>query len=258
MANPVDMLLKFIFDNIWIFVILGLGIYFFREYFNFKKKTTYKVVDREEVERLKYIEAMKLNTPPKNAKFLYRGDMKNIYIGNGNGQVKISERWENFIRIGIIQSYLEYEQIPIKTVEKEGIVRYEEEKDEKPMKLIGMVIKPCLFWKIANPFKKAFPVIIENNQDIFREGNKIIIPSAYGFDKLLGYYYMMGESIKPKIRNIHDARILVQDHNLMASRYWAKGQEQAVYSPQVAEQMMQLEKQLQIELAKKRGQQQTL
>jgi hypothetical protein len=39
----------------------------------------------------------------------------------------------------------------------------------------------------------------------------------------------------------------------MASRYFAKSQEQCVYAPEVASQLAQREKELQIELAKTRG-----
>jgi len=87
--------------------------------------------------------------------------------------------------------------------------------------------------------------------------HRIVIPEDLGFDKFMGYYYMIAENVKPKLRNVLDARILTTDFSLMASRYFSKSQEQCVYSPELAFQMAQKQTELNIELAKRKGIQQT-
>lgn len=253
MPNIADSVMAFLFQNIFYIVIIGLIAYILFLYVRFGRRTTYKVIDREEVERQKFIDMMKLNVPPKSLKLLCRGE-KQVIAMNGGGGIKFVDTWKNYLTLGIIRNYLEFEQIPIKIIEKQGVITYENIPNEEPMKLIAMVIKPVLFWKIPNPMKKELAVVIENDKEkLSFEKSKIVLPSEYGFDKFIGYYYALGETTKPKLRNILDARILVNDFNLMASRYFAKSQEQCVYAPEVAAQLAQREKELQIELAKSRG-----
>lgn len=250
-----DTLMKFAQDNLFLIVAVGLAMYVFFLYFKIKKTPKYKIIDREEVERQKFIESMRYNKTPYY-KSLWQADVK--YFNGGEGLIK-NPMITKEKKLANIQGYMEFQQVPIKLIDKQGLVTYEEQK-EKPMPLIALIVKETLFGIISNPFKKSQPMLLENNETVIKDEKKkrLVIPYSLGIDKLTGVYYAINESTKPKIRNIIDSRILVQDWNLTASRYYAKGQEQAVYSPEVAQLMMQLEKQLQIELAKKRGQQQTL
>lgn len=252
--NPLDILMKFFFDNIFFFLCIGFGLVFLFTYLKFGHKIKYKVIDREEVERGKFIEAMRFN---KTSKFfaLYTGFMVDGGIIAKEGQ----KLWTNINKMGNIENYLEFEQVPIEIIEREGKITYRVEKDEMPMKLIALIIKKNLFWRIPNPLAKSQPMIIENNGYVYKDekNKRIVIPEQLGFDRFMGYYYMIGESTKQKLRNILDARVLTTDFSLMASRYFAKSQEQCVYSPELAFQMAQKQTELNIELAKKKGIQQT-
>jgi len=252
MADPFKYVLDWVQQNFFFVCAVGLSVYVFLMYFKIKNATKTKIIDREEVERSKFVEAMRFNRT-RTFKKLVKADIRYF---NGQTPNPIIGKTQN---IGYIQSYHEFEQVPIKMVEREGQITYDFVKNVKPMRLIALVIKEPFLGIMGNPFKKSQPMFIETETAIKDEkGKRLIIPGNLDQDKFMGYYYAINEDMKPKIRNIIDARVLVNDFNLMASRYWAKGQEQAVYSPEVASQMAQLEKQLQIELAKKKGQQQTL
>lgn len=256
MVNPLDLVMKFFFDNIFFFLAFGFGLFFILTYLKFSNKSKYKVIDREEVERQKFVEMMRFNHS-KEFKTLYNADIH--YFNGGEGLIKnpfiASEK-----KLGVIENYLEFEQVPIKMVERQGIQTYEEDIKEVKMKMIALVIKQPIIWRITNPFSKGQPMLIENDASTIKDVTKkrIVIPNNLGFDKFMGYYYAINENTKPKLRNILDARVLVTDFNIMASRYFAKSAEQAVYSPEMAMQVVNKEKELQVELAKKSGKQQSL
>lgn len=255
--NPLDVIMKFFFDNIFFFLMMGFFGFIAVTYFKFGKRIKYKIIDRDEVERLKFLDAMRFN---KTSKYYALYHAKLMMNNGGSVLNKNYQVWSNFEKIGNIESYLEFEQVPIKMIEKEGKITYLENTNEPPMKLIGMAIKKPLFWRIPNPFAKAQPMLIENNDEMIMKdetNHQIVIPEELGFDKFMGYYYMIAENVKPKLRNVLDARILTTDFSLMASRYFSKSQEQCVYSPEAALQMATKQTELNIELAKRRGIQQT-
>ena len=248
--NIADAVMAFLFQNIFYIVLLGLVVYFAFLYLRFGRKTTYKVIDREEVERQKFIDAMQFNKR-KDIKSLWKGE---IILPNGsNAKARVLP----MERIGNIENYLEFSQVPIKLSEIEGKITYTEVINEKSMDLIAITIKPTIFLGISNPFKKSQPLLLEKDTT-YKVGKTLVIPRELGIEKMTGIFYVINENTRPKIRNVIDARILVQDWNLTCSRYFAKGQEQAVYSPEVAQTMMQLEKQLQIQLAKTKGKEESI
>jgi len=262
--NPLDAVMQFFFQNIFFFLFMGFAAFFLITYLKFGKKIKYKIIDREEVERLKFIEAMLFNRSSKY-QALYQGDLLQLgIINNGGGLLNLNnvlpmgkKIWRKLHKVGNIEHYLEFEQVPIKLVQDgQGKITYEELKNEKPMRLIAMVIKRTLFWRIPNPMAKAQAMFIENDNELMEKdekGGRIIVPEQLGYDKYMGFHYIIAENTKPKLRNILDARVLVTDFNIQASRYFAKSQEQCVYSPELAFQMAQKQTELQIELAKKRG-----
>jgi hypothetical protein len=244
-----DMLLAFFFQNIIFFIIIGGLIIAFLYLFKFKKAVKFKIIDREEVERMKFIEAMQFNKTDKY-KTISTADIK--YLNGGKGLIN-NPMIVNKKMLASIENYLEFEQRPIKIVEKEGKYIYEEDKTEKPMKLIGMVIQRKIMFGLI-PIKKPHPLLIEQSSAVKDDKTKtIFIPQELGFDRFMGYYYAINENMKPKIRNIMDARVLSTDFNITCSRYYAKSLEQCVYAPEVALQQAQKQTDLSIELAKSRG-----
>lgn len=245
--NPLDMLLEFAFNNIFFIVAGGVIVWFLYTWLKVSRRTKYKVIDRKEVERMNFIESMKFNNSTQY-KRLYKGILTDGYGKRGDHL------------LGKITHYMEFEQTPMKHIPmKDGSTKLvPTEKEAKPIPMIAMIVKPMLFWKFTNPFKKANPILLENNGDIMKYDENIIIPTSLAIDNLFGYYYSLNTDSGNKIRNIIDSRILVTDFNQMASRYYVKGQEQCIYSPELAHQMALKEKELQIELAKRKGKQDIL
>lgn len=99
MVNPLDMLVKFIFDNIFIIVAVGLVGYFAYMYLKIKRVPKYKVIDREEVERQKFVEAMRFNKN-SNFKYLYNAKIKAFNGGKADGLIKNGYVFTNEKKIG--------------------------------------------------------------------------------------------------------------------------------------------------------------
>ena len=75
---------------------------------------------------------------------------------------------------------------------------------------------------------------------------KFMLKHPRSFTQLLPFYWSF------------EKKKLITDFNLIASRYFAKAQEQCVYDPAVASQLAQREKEIQLELAKTRGTQKSI
>jgi len=271
------MVLQFVFENI---LIIGLGVAFgfiLWKYLKVSRGFKYKIIDRKEVERLNFIEKMQFNVAHK-FKWLYRADLVDFteVMPNGNRLlyqklIKIDKdhailnnnvkKFKNGECLGKIVHYMEFEQKPYELIKlKDGTIELKEEKNGENVHLIAMTLKPIWFWKFTNPFKKLQPLIIENNTELGKDekNKRLMISFDIATDNLFGIYYELSENSKPKHRNIVDSRLTITDWNLTASRYFVKGQEQCVYSPEMAQQMAIREKEIQLELAKKRGKQETI
>ena len=85
----------------------------------------------------------------------------------------------------------------------------------------------------------------------------LIVSKKNAFDYYFGIYYDL--SIEKQHKDlIIEHNVLRTDINLLASRYFVKSQEQATYDPDKAHALAMKEKELQIELAKRKGKVETL
>jgi hypothetical protein len=204
----------------------------FLGYIVLKKVTTNitKPISREDIERRNFIERMKVNTNQSTSKYLYRG--KNL-IGS-------ITHARNFIVTGNPHNYL----------------------------ISEMVVKPTLFWKIPLPLakEKAFQINLGECDDknmlvkptVIESGDKMIVPKHVSFNYYFGIYYDI------TIAREHQDIILQKDLSLTdlhaeKSVDFAKAQELATigYIP-YAHEMGMKEKDIQHEIARKKGEQQSI
>lgn len=227
-----DKIINFAMSNILYLVAIGVVIYIIHEYFSFKKRIKFKPLNRSDIERKNMIERMKYNVSSQ-FKWLYRG--KNL--------------------LGKITHYVETEM----------------KENPKNIPIITMVIKPTLFknWKIVNPFGKSQIIMVENNREViqktmikakdgFKLGNDLTITDSIGITNYFGIYHTLNDKEEKMVKNIRNLDVFKTDINNLASIYFVKSQEQSTYAPEYAHQLAMKEKELQIELAKKKGKMETI
>jgi hypothetical protein len=224
-----DLIQILINNSLYIAVVIFLG---FLGYMVLKKVTRNitKPISREEIERRNFIERMKVNVNQTTSKYLYRG----------KDMIGVITHARNFITTGNPHNYL----------------------------ITEMVIKPTLFWKITNPLgkEKAFQINLGQcdeknmlvNPTVIESGDKMIVPKYISFNYYFGIYYDI------TIAREHQDIILQKDLSLTdlhneKSVDFAKAQELATigYVP-FAHEMGMKEKDIQHEIARKKGEQQSI
>lgn len=239
MGFSFDSLLDFVFKNIFYFVAIGIIVYYIKDYL--RVKSSFKTLSRSEIERGKFIERMIPNKMPVKTHF---------YKGKTN--------------LGLITHYKEFEyefkESSGKKPSKKGNVSIEEDQDKKPIKkesiqIIQMLVKPVLLGSLANPFAKV-NVFQINGKYLEKYPNKYCIPNHIYLDKLWGIYY--DETTNAHTELMKNDNIMRTDLNQIASIYFVKSQEQSTYDPIHAHALAMKERELQIELAKKKGQSETI
>jgi hypothetical protein len=128
-------------------------------------------------------------------------------------------------------------------------------KETKTIEITQMVVRSTILG-FANPFSKPQAYQI-NNKYISRMGNKLYMPKWLAIDKYFGKYYDVA-TLNTHHRIILRDDVLRTDIEEMASIYFAKSQEQSTFDPEHAHSMAMREKELEIELAKKKGQQESI
>jgi len=211
---------------IFIVAIIGFIAY---QFFHFITKSTTKPVSREEIERQRFIERMKINNNQYPFKYLYRGNDKIGKIIYSKGS-RIMGNPHNHI-------------------------------------LIEMVVKPVLFLGMTNPFSKEMAIQVnygsfneknELEKVCIEDGDRLVLPSWVHFDYFFGIFY------DNTIQEEHHEIILKQnlaytDLNNEKSVDFARAQEMATigYMPYAHEMGME-EKRKQTEMEKKKGKVETI
>ncbi len=284
-------LINFVFQNIFWFIFLGVGFFLIWNYFRIKQKKTV-IVNRSNVERLNFIERMKFN-PSTTFKWLYKGftetnnPHKNykgkVFLGkithytetivpNTDNKFKISdEQFKKFKKeIKDLQDLVkdQYSKIMKKEYKDFEIAKTEYHKTRQllidkvayikktRLKIASIVLKPMVIksLNIANPFKKVQILQFEIDSNIaFKNKDSIFINETVALTNYLGIYHQIGESQKMIIDNIRDNDIILTDLNNLGSIYFSKSQEQSTFDPVYAHSLALAEKNLQIEMARKKG-----
>lgn len=229
MASPVGFaaLTDFVFANILYFVIGGVGLFFILNYLKFGTRKKIKVVNIADIERMKFIERMK-NNKPALFKSFYRGDTQ------------------------LVGKIIAMRDLPIKNKDYKA----NSKSVPKQVSVLQLLVKPMLIAKlgITRPFSKLLPFQINYNVVRFDKYSKSLqVPEWTTFDYFMGIYY---DSSIPE--EVH--KNIIIDHNLfrstaqqVASVFFSKSQEQSTFDPDHAHALAMKEKELQIEMAKKKG-----
>ena len=258
MANPLDAILKIFFDNIFIFVALGVLLYVFFMYFKVKSKSIAKPINRSEIERLQFIERMKHNVS-NTYKYFYKGDTfigkvvaYREYVRNPSNIVLadmvIKPKWiwkfsNPFGKSQAFQVYLG----KLKNVEK-----------KEPVFQTGQVIKMAQI----GDMNLTIPIIhMEDNEfsrtKVEMDGNTIKVPELVSFDYYFGIYYDMTIP-EEHMKNIKEDNLLRTDLNELASIYYCKSQEESTFDPIRAHETAMKQKEIELELAKSKGKAETI
>lgn len=209
-------MMDFVFGNIMWFMIGGVILWAVLNYLKVSTKFKPKPLNRSEVERMKFIERMKHNKVSKWK-----------YITHGTK------------RVGKILAYREF------------TIKANPKPDKK---IIQMIFKPMLIFKLSNPFAKTQAMQLDAQFiDLDMGGKALIIPRWLTLDYYLGIYYDLA-SEREHTELIKQDNLFRTDMNQLASIYFAKSQEQSTFDPAHAHQLAMKEKELQIEMSKKKGQ----
>jgi hypothetical protein len=123
MGIPIfDAFVEFFFDNIMFIAIVGFLGYYAYQYFDLKKRTSFKLIDRADIERKLFIKRMKMNVS-NNFKWLYRGFKKEkVFIRDKMGFGE-QIRYKHGKLMGKIKYYMEstvpkYKEQKLNTAER--------------------------------------------------------------------------------------------------------------------------------------------
>jgi len=195
--------------------------------FKMKTKSTLKPIARDEVERLRFIKKMEINKNQYDFKYLYRGkDCIGKIISSKGYRIKINNG-EHLI--------------------------------------FNFVVKPMMFKSFEKPFGKEKAVQINyanikgNEVEIIPslDKDKFILPKWVHFEYYFGIYYD-NTLEKEHTFLIKNNDVALSDLQDLASVYFVKAQEMSTFDPERAGKMALKERELEIELAKKRGEQQSV
>jgi len=268
MANPLDMLMAFLVDNILVVVVVCVAVYMALMYLKVKSKSKYKVIDRRKIEKANFIEEMKYNVSDKY-NWLFKGKQ---LIGKITHYVEAKEDIAGRSPVTMIKIVFKptFRRIPfVKPFTKpEALMIEDDSLNDMEQKALDMVIereekeiskldkKSDIYEKrlavLIKYKKEKYPLIVKNET-----GKFIRINSERGLDYYFGIYFDMKN---PDVHsdNIINTRVLKTDVEQLASRYFTKSQEQCVYSPEMAHQFALKERELAIELAKAKGKRESI
>ncbi len=212
-------ILDLVLGNIGILLPIGAVIFFAIGYLRIKSKVNIKPINRADIERQAFLDRM-------------------IHNENKTSHFKTLKRGKH--AIGKITHYTE--------AQIKG--------NPHNRTIAKMVLKP-LRTPLQIPFGRSSCFIIDKDILINRQDSKgqgyIQVPASTHFDAEFGIYYNKEHELTNRVAIINDG-VLKQDLNNLASVYFAKSQQQATFDPEHAHQLAMREKEIQLEMSKKRGQ----
>lgn len=277
MADPVSAFLDIIFQNIWIIVIIvGVAVFFWL-FTTFRNKT--RVIKRSDIERQEMIKRLK-----PNKSYLFKwlfhgynlvGSIKAFrFITYKSGKVstfmpKTDGKKYEFIRdfgenkagdiLTITPKDKDYADLVALLLGAGAIAPVKETGEETPETFIQMLVQPVFheFIKFPNIFAplRIFQINLNDGIKMDRALGSVTIPENVAFDEFMGVNYDM--TTLNHINIIND-QLLRTDFNSLASIYFVKSQEQSTYNPDNAHEMAMKQRELEIEMAKRKGKMTTI
>jgi hypothetical protein len=117
--------------------------------------------------------------------------------------------------------------------------------------VLEMVFKPPIFMGISDPFKKDLIRVYKTEVILDKSKKAIVILPQTTIDYKLGFYYDVPN--EEKHYNWINENLNKTDMESNTSIYYVEGQKRSTFDYEFAQQMALKEKELQIELARKRG-----
>lgn len=236
------MLLNWLFDNILIVVGAVVLVFFAYQYLKVSKKAKWKVIDRRKIELANFVDSMKYNFTDAYV-WLYKGKK----------------------RIGRIINYAEFscpKNIVIFDPKAKGKAKFIKPQNPRKLKrgemmdIVSIVFRPCFERiPIANPFAKLDALYIQKHKDCLTVDimkKRFTIKADRAINRYLGIRFDMLDS-EAMHKNIIYHNILKTDMEQSLSRLWVRTQLECVFDPSVARDSMLKEKELQVELARRKG-----
>lgn len=227
-----------------------VGIFFIAKMF-IKISGKTKILKRSDLEKKELIKSMELNTTKQfkelwhSSKFLGKIINYRRVILNPTS-IELKELREDFAK-----KYKIFKETKDEKVLKELKIITKTIKDEFSKSVLIIVFKPKLIGKVLNPFKKEVLQIFDGLMIKEFDKKKLIIPADVFTDEFMGVFYDLTD---PKFHlNIIHEKMFETDLDAMASVWYVKAQELSTFDPDKAHAMAMKEKELQIELARKRG-----
>jgi len=242
-----DKVIAFIKEHALIIIVLLLVAFIIYFLFFRNRKKELKPISRSNIERLKFIERMRLNKT--TYKWLYRGN-ECIGIIRSFMPTDVSKMIRKPIYSGTYNA--ETKKVELKEEKEKEI-------DIKP--ILEMVVKPILNLgiKIPNPFSSEICIRVDSQTivDMDRATSSITIDEKVTFEKVFGIFYdRRYEQELLEYARVTD--VMRTDLESLGSEYYVEAQKNSVLERDRGYHMALAEKELQTELAKKRGKQSTI
>ena len=261
---------SFIQNNLLLLVVIGLGIFVLFTYIKISSKTP-KIISRSEVEKKKRIDEL---APNSNTITEYRqgADGKNLvnltnyndlfygvkYLGKitniGNrieypeiAKRKLNAKYEDVKKI-IDNPETTFAQADAANKEYETL---KQEVEKNADIIYEIVYRPVWFMTFTNPFKIELLRIFKTSLIMDKSKGQLVIDPTVSIDKKGGFYY----DVSNEKRNLNWINEMIHKHDYedLASFYFVESQKRATLDLEYAHEMSLKEKDLQVELARKRG-----
>jgi hypothetical protein len=189
-----------------------------------------KIISRSEVEKLKRIKALEIN--------------ENVIVENEVIDGKSIPIYSTFNHLYHGIRYLG-QIINIAMREEKGNPTGETKQ------VMEIVFRPPMFLTVSDPFKRNLIRIYKSEMILDRSRKTIVILPQTTIDYKLGFYYDVPN--EEKHYNWINETLNKTDMESNTSIYYVEGQKRSTFDFEFAQQMALKEKELQIELARKRG-----
>jgi uncharacterized membrane protein len=232
---------NFIQNNfIW---IVGLIIVGFVVAMLFKGKSkTAKIISRSQVERQKRISELSQN---RNTV----GDVEKMnFLDDDGNQISVGVDSLKEVQYNILFHGSKF----LGKITNIGF-RFTNPNKER---VFEIVYNPKWFWEFANPFKKELLRIYEKSLILNKARNSMVILPTVSIDSHLGLFY----DVPFEINHVNwiNERLFEHDKEDLSSFYYVESQKRSTFDLEFAHAMAMKEKELQIELARKKGKMSTI
>jgi hypothetical protein len=257
----------FLQQNIVWFALIGILAFIIYYFVSFSSKKP-KIISRADVEKKKRIDSLAINSNEITETIENQDGTKS------NSAVKYKDLFHGMRWLGSIKNIgrrieIDDKQRPIlKTLEeklekikddpnstlkekKDAETQIEEFIEKHGENVFEIVYNPPLILNFANTLKKELIRIYKKSLIFDKSKGNIVIKPEISIDRHLGYYYDVAN--EPTHLNWFNQNLFKNDKEDLSSFYFVESQKKSTLDLKNAADMAMKEKELQLELARKRG-----